>query len=107
MSMWNREEAFWVIERLEPEMAKLGAHCALTGSILYRGTSDKDLDIVLYPHIAHKDKFDWIPVKQALARFFSATETNDCGGTSQIRDNKMVSWLTTPKGKRVDFFFLQ
>lgn len=106
--MWTRDQAFWVIENLEPQLASLGAHCALAGSVAYRGTSDKDLDIVLYPHQAVAGvPFDWYPVQMELKKFFNAKVINDCEGISQVRDGKKVSWLTTPKGKRVDFFFLQ
>jgi len=106
--MWRREEAVWVIERLEPVMANLGAHVALAGSVAYRGTSDKDLDLILYPHQAVEGvPFDWFLAKVELEKFFAAPAIVDCGGTSQLRDAKKVSWLTTPKGKRVDFFFLQ
>ena len=106
--MWNREEAFWVIEKLEPQMAALGAHVALGGSVAYCGTSEKDLDLILYPHTAVVEgPFDWFPVQMKLKEFFHAPTINDCEGVSQVRDGKKVSWLTTPKGKRVDFFFLQ
>jgi hypothetical protein len=106
--MWTREEAFWVIEKLEPQLANLGAHCALAGSVAYRGNSDKDLDLILYPDQAVEGvPFDWFPIQMHLKTFFNASVINDCKGVSQIRDGKKVSWLETPKGKRVDFFFLQ
>lgn len=107
--MWTREEAFWVIERLEPIMAEMGAHVALGGSVLYRGSSTKDLDIIVYPHNADKfNTWETYPLKQKLAEFFKSGGTfNDCTGVSQIRDGKEVAWLKTPKGKRVDFFFLE
>lgn len=106
--MWNREQAFWVIERLEPLLANAGAHCALNGSVLYRGGSMKDLDIIVYPHNAViGEVWDTYPLKQLIREFFGAKVFNDCKGVSQVRDGKEVSWLTTPKGKRVDIFFLR
>lgn len=35
---------------LEPQLANHGAHCALMGSVLYAGSSEKDLDIIVYSH---------------------------------------------------------
>lgn len=98
----------WVAERLEPKMAEHGAHIALGGSVLYRGTSEKDLDILVYPH-TRNDAEGWntAPLKQVLKAFFRAETFRDCEGVSQIRDQKEVGWLLTPKGKRVDFFFLK
>ena len=105
--MWTRDQAFYVIERLEPIMAVLGAHVALGGSVVYRGQSCKDLDIIIYPHNKQEQEvWDTYPLKEALNKFFSGSNMNDCKGFSQVRDGKQVSWLKTPKGKRVDFFFL-
>lgn len=104
--MWTREEAFLVIERLEPIIAEAGAHVALGGSVLYRGTSEKDLDLFIYPHNKDANPWDTFKLKLLLKKFFRAETMNDCKGFSQIRDSKEVAWLKTPKGKRVDFFFL-
>lgn len=106
--MWTREEAFCVIEKLEPALSAIGAHVALGGSVAYRGTSDKDLDLIIYPHtVVENMKFDWLPVKELLKSFFRAESYTECQCGSQLRDWKQVSCLTTPKGKRVDFFFLE
>lgn len=106
--MWTREQAFWVIELLEPLLANAGAHCALNGSVLYRGSSTKDLDLIVYPHKSViGEHWDTYPLKQLIRGFFQSNHFNDCKGASQVRDGKEVSWLTTPKGKRVDIFFLR
>ena len=109
------EEAFWVIERLEPELSKVGVHCALAGSVAYRGWSEKDLDLIIYPHTVEiainetKIPFNFKPAKDVIQKFFEADDADvwDCEDGSQIRDGKQVSCLKTPKGKRVDCFFLQ
>jgi hypothetical protein len=102
---WNREQAMDVIEGLEPVMSELGAHVGLTGSILYKGQSEKDLDLIIYPH--NKSEIDWNigVLKMELIKFFKMP-LNDCGGFSQIRDSKEVSWLKMKDGRRIDFFFL-
>ncbi len=96
----------WVVERLEPKLAEVGAHLALTGGVLYRGSSEKDLDLIIYPHTKSDLVWDVLPVKQLLTEFFGSIKIQDCEGVSQMRDDKEVSWLTTKNGKRVDFFFL-
>ena len=109
--MWTREEAIWVVERLEPLLAEVGAHCALSGSVMYRGTSDKDLDLIIYPH-ANKplDVQENSPVSNVLQKFFKCDKLNDAtagNGYDKGDDtSRLILYCWTPKGKRVDFFFL-
>ncbi len=106
--MWTRELAIKLVEKLEPELAKIGAHCALAGSVLYKGESKKDLDIIIYPHKSDwNNPFQVEPIKLFLHGFFKGATIKDCGGVSQIRDAKQVSWLMTPNNRRIDFFFLE
>lgn len=42
--------ALTAIRELEPKLAEIGYHSALTGGVLYRGSSEKDIDVVIYPH---------------------------------------------------------
>lgn len=48
--LWQRDEALTLCERLESAivLADAGYHVALAGSVLYRGWSDKDLDVIVY-----------------------------------------------------------
>lgn len=43
------EQALPVIRDIEAKLIPHGAHCALGGSVLHRGESEKDLDIFVYP----------------------------------------------------------
>ena len=43
-------DALALIRKMEPICADHGYHTALTGSVLYKGSSEKDTDIILYPH---------------------------------------------------------
>ncbi len=106
--MWTQQEAIWCLVSLEARLKEVGCHCGLTGSILYRGDSKKDLDVIIYPHWKKDNEpIDLQIVKDWLVKFFDAEEMNDCKSTSQKRDDKYVCWLTTKAGKRIDFFFLQ
>lgn len=35
---------------IEQKLKEIGYHCALAGSILIRGSSSKDIDVIIYPH---------------------------------------------------------
>lgn len=48
--MVTLELALSFISWLEPKLAEAGAHCGLTGSVLYEGESKNDFDIIVYPH---------------------------------------------------------
>ncbi len=43
------EQALPFVRELETKLIPLGAHCALGGSVLHQGGSNKDLDIFVYP----------------------------------------------------------
>jgi hypothetical protein len=106
--MWTQQEAIWMLASLEPRLKEVGCHCGLTGSVLYRGDSKKDLDVIIYPHWKKDaEPQDLQPVKAWLVKFFESDKMNDCASTSQERDDKHVCWLLTKAGKRIDFFFLQ
>lgn len=105
--MWTQQQAIWMIQSFEPQLASQGYHCALTGSVLYKGKSIKDLDIIIYPHWKKEGLLpDLNIIKKWLLEFFGASEIKDCASTSQERDDKHVCWLLTKDGQRIDFFFL-
>lgn len=54
--MWHRAAALEFLSTLWAPLTVAGWHCALTGSVLYRGDSTHDLDVVVYPHHGEKVK---------------------------------------------------
>jgi hypothetical protein len=44
------EESLPFVRWLETQLIPRHAHCALGGSVLHRGWSEKDLDVIVYPH---------------------------------------------------------
>jgi hypothetical protein len=104
--MWTLEEGIKTTQWLEERLSKIGFHCALTGGVLFKGKSEKDLDVVVYPHdrggksqpTRHEA---WEKIREVLP----PERSNICGGLSQIRDKKDVRFIEC-KGKRIDFFFL-
>lgn len=47
--MWTREDALELVAKLWPALEERGWYCGLTGSVLVRGESRKDLDLIVYP----------------------------------------------------------
>lgn len=47
--MWTLEEGLQVIRNIDPYVRDFGHCCALTGGVLFKGVSDKDLDIIITP----------------------------------------------------------
>lgn len=103
-SMWTLEEGVKFIRWIEPKLAEKGFHCALTGGVIFKGKSVKDLDVIVYPHTA-EGMPDFDSVWPLITDWCKSETQNSCQGTSQIRDEKDVRWLQA-RGKRVDFFFL-
>ena len=50
MATITLNDALPIVRDLEAKLIPLGAHCALGGSVLHHGESNKDLDIFVYPH---------------------------------------------------------
>lgn len=83
---------------VEPFLKEIGYHCGLTGGCLYNGGSNKDVDILIYPHDPTKLVPDGaIQETLALAGFALRYETD----TNYV--NRQV-WLCGYNGIRVDFF---
>lgn len=47
---WSLNDARRLIKKLEKSCAEIGWHVGLHGSVLMRGRSSKDLDLIFYPH---------------------------------------------------------
>lgn len=128
--MWTLEEGVMFVHGLEHFMKDIGVHVGITGSVLYKGSSTKDLDIILYPHstenipdyekimdvlinklgliVKHGDIRD-IPTYPASIRDISTypSSSRPQKRVGQTGDQKKVGVWTTPDGtKRIDIFFL-
>ena len=47
---WTLHEAVELVQEFEPIARTFGLHVGLTGSTLFDGASNKDVDILVYPH---------------------------------------------------------
>lgn len=64
-STWTRESAIDACHVLEPALAPLGIHVALTGGCLYKEGPRKDMDVILYRH-AGMELAPFVDVMKAL-----------------------------------------
>lgn len=64
--MFTLAQALPLAKQLEPKLSSVGYHLALGGSLLYKGTSEHDIDFFIYPHRENKED-----VEQCLAKLSS------------------------------------
>lgn len=108
MSDWTLEEGLEVVRWFAPILANCGFGIGLTGSVLTKGTSNKDLDIIVYPLCTDKaEKFD---AKIALVAGgaeckYGRSTVAEAWRKKGSTDNKHVE-IWTYNGRRIDVFFL-
>lgn len=91
-------EGLKIAREFEAKLAPLGVHVALAGSVMYAGTSNKDLDLILYPH-QKKTRHDICDALLTLV-----PEAKRIGGdVDQYPENRFVLRATID-GARVEFF---
>ncbi len=83
---------------IEPLIIPLGFHCSIGGSCLHKGSSEKDFDIMLYPH--QEDARDFTPVLVEIQKHFEDSECLLKPGSYH------VFILKTSEGVRIDFMLL-
>ena len=47
--IWRIEDATIIVNKLIPALKRAGFSVGITGSVLYKGSSTKDLDLIIYP----------------------------------------------------------
>ena len=94
-------DAVAIIRHLEPFAAAAGFHTALTGSVLYKGESEKDVDVIIYQH-DHAEEVNDDRVYRLLvdAGFFIKKKHEPDDTPYNLRQ----VWQTDFKGTRVDIF---
>jgi hypothetical protein len=95
------EQALEVSRIAESALAPLGYHVGLTGGCLFRGGSEKDIDLIVYPHdpqLVRPDGWEEI-VEKALESVGLIDRF-----TTDINYVNRVVWIMGWKGIRVDLF---
>lgn len=100
--MWTLQEARILCEQVESALGPLGAHVALGGSCLYRGSSEKDVDLFVYPHKTTEppDEAHVIHVLSSIGFKFMSERPHE-----QYGDDKRVLQFEYQE-KRVDVFMM-
>lgn len=101
--MWTFEEGLAFVRKLEDHLHDNGFHAALSGGVLWKGSSTKDLDIILYPHTSDECSFDHKlePLLMGLIDGPWKEVSHEEYGDAKLVMKAKVS------GKTVDFFLLQ
>lgn len=100
--MWTLKQGLALICQLELIANKFNLHTILTGSVLYAGKSNKDLDIIVFKRKTTKktnyENFKFECIKFGLVCWIERNHEH-LGYTKEV-------YATTFKGKRVDIFLL-
>lgn len=109
-SAWTRDEATLLLAGIAEELAARGFAVGLTGSVLTKGFSSHDLDIIIYP-LQLTAETDWEIARQALvgAGFVChiPVETVQAAWRRKgsLDEKRVEVWLFNKR--RVDVFFLR
>lgn len=111
--VWYYHEATKFVRRLERKLKVVEAHVTFTGSVLHKGWSKKDLDLIIYPH--QSQRFDLELIRDALRAagmrcVFPVGEVHRDWRERGIKDKKVVEVWVVGRGrnrKRVDIMFLK
>lgn len=93
------DDAIRICREMEELLKPIGYHCGLTGSTLYKGRSEKDVDIIVYPHQISQ-QIATVIILETLGVF-----TRSVQDEASCKD-KMIA-VCEYKGMRVDLFFLK
>ena len=101
------------VRDVEVELAKAGWHVALGGSVLHKGWSSKDVDLIVFPH---KKRSSQSPRKTALHAALARCNMTMHLSRAALRrlwkkdhkvlDNKWVEVWKLDDGRRVDVLVL-
>lgn len=90
-----------LIRIVEPILIEIGYHCALHGSVLYKGASEKDIDIIIYPH-----KIDSLKPEAEIFTVLLAVGITPTFDHPRSKCDKVI-WPCSAQGRRVDLFFMK
>jgi len=107
--VWTMDDATVFVRALWEVVQKRGYHAALTGSVLTKGCSSNDLDIILYPHSTKEQNYEGLV---AALKDFGMVQKLGVAGVHKAwvklgsNDEKHVE-IWTWQGKKVDLLFLK
>lgn len=105
---WTLEEAVAFAQHLQPYVVAVGYHVGILGSVVTKGASSKDLDVLLYPHSTAKQDLVALYgalVEAGMKRVVNFANVMKVRKTVASYDTKHVE-VWEHQGRRVDVFFL-
>ncbi len=103
--VWRLEQALEVVRNLNAHLEPLGFHTGMTGGVLFRGESSKDLDLIVYCRGSGGDPRRSIPHLREFGLTFTRTPNWREYGDRPESGKDVEIWEMN--GCRVDFFFLK
>ena len=113
-SDWTLEDGLDMARQLRRVAAGYGWHVAIGGGVVHRGWSNKDLDLVMFPHDSTRETFNTrmigdigsILSKSGWELYRTVGEMHSYWETKGSKDRKWVEVWKTPDGKRVDLIWM-
>jgi hypothetical protein len=110
--VWTRDEAVELLTRLWDHLAPAGFHVALTGSVLTKGFSKKDLDVIVYPRQTFTSYELEANLLSNLLKSFGMIKIFDRDfiiARWREKGSEDTKWVEVYKheGKRIDVFLLK
>lgn len=100
------DDAVGIARRLEHLIfEKFALHVAIGGSCVYRGTSEKDVDIFLYPHTKETPIDRLLIMEWLIQQGFEPRTIRDGDDFTQVPD--VLVTMEKATGIKADFFFLE
>ena len=107
---WTLDEALSFIRDLSGALLPHGWGVGLCGSVLTKGCSRKDLDIIIFPQDTTSTNYSGLLVlleEAGLTLRYNHMVVREAWRKAGSRDNKIVEVWETASGKRVDIFLLR
>ena|SRR5579862_9426365 len=102
---WSQQEGIDLAQQVQKITEPLGYYVGITGSVLIRGRSDDDLDLILYPGKTCRCSASPTEIVDQLTRL--GLQVTQLRTPYHEGDTKMVFSGTLKDGHRVDLFFLR
>jgi len=110
MLKWSLEDGAIFVRALQTAIHPSGYHAGLAGSVLHKGSSEKDIDILIFPfNTAMCDREELVEclTKFGLRLRFTSAQVKAFWRRAGSQDQKEVEVWETKGGNRVDLFFLK
>lgn len=101
MIAWTLSDGIALINKIKSDVESVGFSVGLTGGVLFRGASEKDLDLVFYPmgRIPAEDYCEVLNLLKEKLKLKSMVSVD------HLIDSKLVISAKDDSGRRLDFFF--